>query len=522
MVAAAAAFSTGALVMSAGTIANADTASGESVPTVSADSLPTAQINGVVWDQVIVGSTVYATGSFTSARGPGKAAGTDEHPRKYAMAYDINSGQLLESWKPSLNAQGLTIAASSDGSTIYLGGDFTSVSGVSKSRVVAVDASTGAVRTGFSANANQRVKALEVSGSSVFVGGNFTSIGGQARTRLAQISGSTGVPTSWKASADREVQDITVPAGKGIVVVGGGMEKLNSTTARGMGAVSSSTGATQAWAVNQTIQNYGPNSAILSLSNDGNQVYGTGYDYNGPSKFEGSFAATAPGGSLVWIVPCMGDTYDGVPIGKVFYSVSHAHNCRAIGSHPELSPRQYQYAMATSTFAEGKTDGGYFPSKPKPRVLHWEPTFTPGSYTGKSQAGWTITANPQYVVVGGEFPSVNGTKQQGLARFAIASVAPNKQGPQGTSTLKPTLSKPSSSTVAVKWQAAYDRDNHNLTYLVYRDSTVVKTLVQGSNWWNRPTLSYTDTPPKGTHTYKVQVKDPFGNTVTSATTSVTL
>src|SRR5580765_3608683 len=43
--------------------------------TVSADALPTWQINGVVYSQAIVGDIVYVTGSFTRARPPGVAAG---------------------------------------------------------------------------------------------------------------------------------------------------------------------------------------------------------------------------------------------------------------------------------------------------------------------------------------------------------------------------------------------------------------------------------------------------------------
>ena len=44
-------------------------------PTVTADALPTWQVNGVVWSQAIVGTTAYVTGSFTKARPPGVAAG---------------------------------------------------------------------------------------------------------------------------------------------------------------------------------------------------------------------------------------------------------------------------------------------------------------------------------------------------------------------------------------------------------------------------------------------------------------
>src|SRR5687768_6610035 len=60
-------------------VARADTAPPTGTPaTVSADVLPTVQINGVVWAQVIVGNTVYATGEFTRARPAGAAAGTNQ------------------------------------------------------------------------------------------------------------------------------------------------------------------------------------------------------------------------------------------------------------------------------------------------------------------------------------------------------------------------------------------------------------------------------------------------------------
>ena len=100
-------------------VAGADTAPVDPTEpeTVAADSLPTVQIDGVVWDQVVVGNTVYATGSFTSARPAGSAAGTNETPRSNILAYDITTGNLITSWAPTLNAQGRTLEASADGST---------------------------------------------------------------------------------------------------------------------------------------------------------------------------------------------------------------------------------------------------------------------------------------------------------------------------------------------------------------------------------------------------------------------
>ena len=50
--------------------------------TVSADGLPTWQINGVVWSQAVVGNTVYVAGNFTRARPPGVAAGGARRGRR--------------------------------------------------------------------------------------------------------------------------------------------------------------------------------------------------------------------------------------------------------------------------------------------------------------------------------------------------------------------------------------------------------------------------------------------------------
>src|SRR5436305_1136616 len=74
-------------------------------PTVSADALPTVQVNGVVWSSVTIGNRVYATGSFTSARPAGSAAGSNETPRSNILAFDITTGALVTSWAPTLNGQ---------------------------------------------------------------------------------------------------------------------------------------------------------------------------------------------------------------------------------------------------------------------------------------------------------------------------------------------------------------------------------------------------------------------------------
>ena len=74
--------------------------------TVTADVLPTWQINGVVWSQVVVGNTVYVTGSFTKARPPGvPVGGAGEVDADNIFAFDITTGNRVP-FDHSLNASG--------------------------------------------------------------------------------------------------------------------------------------------------------------------------------------------------------------------------------------------------------------------------------------------------------------------------------------------------------------------------------------------------------------------------------
>jgi hypothetical protein len=203
-----------------------------------------------------------------------------------------------------------------------------------------------------------------------------------------------------------------------------------------------------------------------------------------------------------------------------------------IGGNPQTDPWTFQHAVAQTT---GPDPGGavntygFFTGWAAPQVLHWLPTLSIGSYTGQSQAAWTVSGNSQYVVLGGEFPRVNGIGQQGLVRFAVKEIAPNKEGPQGAADLKPGLVSLAPGTVRVSWKSAWDRDNKRLTYEVLRGatvtgSTVIATRQGDAQWWNRPPLAFTDTTaaPGTTQTYRIRARDPFGNTVTSSSTAITV
>jgi hypothetical protein len=512
----------GAVQLTAPAAPAAEAATVPSTATVSADALPTVQVNGVVWAQVIAGGRVYATGEFTSARPAGAAAGQNEVARANLLAYDLATGQLVTSFSPALNGPGYALAASSDGSRLYVAGSFTSAGGRAVNRVAAVSTATGAVDASFRPRFDARVRALALNGGVLYAGGIFSSVGGTPRSRLAAVDATSGALLPWAPTTDAEVMAAVVTPGTSQLVVAGRFSRLNGVQRLGSGALDLSSGSTRSWAVADTANAWGPKAAVYSLATDGTTVYATGYNFGGSGNLEGSYAATADGGRLVWASGCRGDTYAGAVGGGVFYSVGHAHDCAMNGGNPETSPRSYQHAKAFSAGWKGARNSyGVYAGQPGPDYLHWLPTLAPGTYTGQSQAAWSVATDGRYVVLGGEFPSVNGTAQQGLVRFVARSAAPQRQGPQGVSSTTLTAT-PASGAVQLSWKAAWDRDDASLTYEVLRGPAsapvVVATTTAASSWWDRPALSVS-VPATASATYRVRVKDPSGNTATGPATT---
>ncbi|MBE7189412.1 MAG: cell surface protein, partial [Jatrophihabitans endophyticus] len=220
------------------TPAAADTAPAGGTPTtVSADPLPTVQQNGVVWAQVTVGDIVYATGSFTETWPGGQAdKGTNETARSDLLAYNITTGHLVRSFDHSLNAQGLGIAASPNGKTVYVVGDFTTVDGATHDHVVAFDTATGGIRKAFAAGVADEADAVTATSSAVYIGGNFFAAGSATRTRLAAFAPSDGSLLSWAPTADDgQVSALTMSPNGKRVIVGGRFTTLDGQAANGMG-----------------------------------------------------------------------------------------------------------------------------------------------------------------------------------------------------------------------------------------------------------------------------------------------
>jgi PKD repeat protein len=523
--------------------AAADTPSGlppiaqRSAQGVTADALPTVQIDGVVWSEAVVGNTVYAGGSFANARPAGSAPGTSLTPRSNLLSFDLTTGNLNTSFAPSLNAQAMVVTASPDGSRIYVGGSFTTADGQQRDRIAAYSTATGQLISSFAPNLDSTVNAITATNTTVYVGGNFSTANGVARSHLAAFSAADGSLLGWAPTADDSVKAMVLTPDDSRVIVGGMFLNINGSPAEGLAALDATTGTLLPWAATNLIKEGGSGSEVSDLSTDGTAIYGTGWAYGSNiSTLEGGWSADPDTGNINWIENCWGDTYGIFGVNGAVYEVSHHHACQTLGGYPDTNPRVFHQSMAFTAQATGTLGhdiGNPDPAPdmygdPAPSIINWFPDTDNGTYTGLNEGTWSVSGNSQYVVEGGEFLHVNGVAQQGLVRFAVPSIAPDKQGPMVTgSQFVPSLVSLTPGTVRVAIQTNWDRDDKTLHYQVFRNGNLtnpVWTATADSEFWNRPTIGFTDTglTPGATYQYRVFVSDGDGNTAKGDTATITL
>lgn len=513
---------------------------------VTSDPIPTVQIdNGYVWAQMMIGSTVYAVGKFDNARAPLAVPGTSLTARSNVLAYDINTGQLL-SFAPQVNGVIKAVAASPDGSRIYIGGSFNSVNGQARWNFAALDAVTGQLVAGFNPSiGGSGVYALATSGSSVYVGGLFTQGNGTARKNLAGFNAANGALLSWAPQTDLQVDAMVMdPAGQNVIAAGRFSQVNGDLTMRGTVALDKTTGAVDSsWALPQTVKNgsnTGGNSGkagIFGLAADDKAVYGTGWVYADAAtgNLEGTFAAEAGTGQVRWIADCLGDHYGVYSTGKVVYTTSHTHACGTMSLHPEQNPRTHRYSEAYTADARGSLGnqpaaGGTYKNwagTPAPSPYAWTPDWAVGVTTGMGQAGLSITGAGNMISIGGEFRSVNNGRFEGLVRFSTNPPGGAKDGPRlSAANWTGTAQSFIPGRVRVSIPANWDRDDLTLTYELRRTGTAapVATTTANGTWWNRPSVTLEDktAAPGSQQEYTVVAKDSAGNTVSSQAMSVTV
>jgi hypothetical protein len=122
------------------------------------------------------GGTMYAVGTFTEISGWNGTA-TQTYTRNNIFSFSDTAPFAVTTWDPDVNGTVNTIAFSGGNcSTAYIGGQFTTVGGVTAKNIAAIDTSTGALVSGFKDSAGGQVETILAVNGHLLTGGFFKSI----------------------------------------------------------------------------------------------------------------------------------------------------------------------------------------------------------------------------------------------------------------------------------------------------------------------------------------------------------
>ncbi|HEU4397997.1 MAG TPA: hypothetical protein VFU54_09210 [Actinomycetota bacterium] len=318
----------------------------------------------------LAGSRLLVGGAFRMLNG---------RVRNNLAAIDATTGEVDLAWNPDANNQVRSLAPSSDGSRIFVGGTFTRLGGKARGRIGAVDTVTGAVGN-WNPSTVGGVRAVAVGGDRVYVGGNFTSIGGVARTRLAAVDATTGVvDPAFAPTADGEVRALTVtPDGAHLYAVGY-FKAIAGVARPGAASLDPTTGAATSFSPSA-----GGAAIAVALSPDATRFY-----FSTTSNRTYAYEPAA-GNTPVWTLRTGGD------VQAVAASASEVY----VGGHFTNLPveKLSRLHLASVNAATG-------------RATSWDPR-PDGSF-----GIWALTALPGALLAGGDFEKVGGKTQPRFARF---------------------------------------------------------------------------------------------------------
>ena len=195
------------------------------------------QVNGVGWAATTLGGTAYIGGEFSVARAHD---GSSSLPRRNLVAVSTATGQPT-GFRADTNGRVRSLAT--DGARLYVAGSFTSINGVARNHLAALDLQSGAVLPGRVHNTDNDVYALSVGGGRLYAVGNFSQIDGAARQRVASIDLATNHLNGFVANAaGGGVNAVAATADGSRVYLGGVYSSVNGTPTTALTALDGSGG----------------------------------------------------------------------------------------------------------------------------------------------------------------------------------------------------------------------------------------------------------------------------------------
>ena len=379
--------------------------------------------NGIVYAQALSedGGTLYIGGKFTQVREEPPGAGGAVVSVNNVAAINVETGEPVSAFKPAVTSNDGTRpvvrALAAKNGRVYIGGNFTTVGGHARRNLAAVNPTSGALDTAFSATVGTNtsiVYALAADASRLYLGGTFASVNGVSRKKLAAVNPATGaLDAAWKAQAANVVRELEFgPNNDGTIFAMGGFKSVTGSdgkqeTRQSVARLVAATGTVHPWAI--------PVGGILTDSGRNNNMTcrdatvtptrlfvscGLGPNFSAAFRLD-----NANTGDRLWL-----KHFGGNPQTS---AMSPDGSRLIVGGHFGINPIKEQVC--------GKPLGGLVALSPLTgqvncTAANWVPHLDQKrdpSYDG----AWQLTTVGNRLWVGGGFVGVSGVPQTNLARF---------------------------------------------------------------------------------------------------------
>jgi hypothetical protein len=237
-------------------------------------SLSSASSPGDVYALAIAGDSLYVGGYFFSYRGQSVVS---------LVKLDLASGVMDEAFSQATTPDSAYVSSLAvSGSSLFVGGGFTSLGGTPSRMLAKVSIPSGSVQAGFlqgsgaSAGFDSDVTSLAVSGNSLFVGGGFNTYAGVPAQKLAKIAIADGaLDTTFTQSTGFNSSVLALSVHEGFLFAGGAFDSYRDDTAHLVAKIDAASGALDS-TFNQGMDFGNTGGYIQSLSVSGDAVFVAG------------------------------------------------------------------------------------------------------------------------------------------------------------------------------------------------------------------------------------------------------
>ena len=388
--------------------------------------------NNIVRSIAVIGSDIYIAGDFTIL-----GTITDNYYLSRIAKLNNTTGDPYINWNPAAGNNVYTFAI--NGTDIYVGGDFCTIGGLVRNNIAKLNNITGTADLLWNPNANNVVRTIAISGTDIYVGGDFNLINDIQKSKIAKVNNTDGsVNTNWLTNANSTVRAIAI-YGNFIYLGGDFTQVCGEGSFVYIARVNNTTGGLDLCYIPN------PNGPVNTIATDGDSIFIGGsfnelginpkfnksniaklneYGYVFPDWIANTDAPVTTiavygkdvyaGGlgfkfinypkiySLVKLNSTSGEidaTWDTHITGnKIIYSIVPSGSDVYISGDFNIN---YERQLITNIAKLNKTDGN--------PDLVWTPE------TNEPVFGLKVTGSDIYA--GGNFSSMNGTSQGGLALF---------------------------------------------------------------------------------------------------------